>query len=232
MVNTAAMFSFLNQSLYEWAASYSPSFNAIFFNRYCSKQIDSINAPPKESTEVNLVDKDADFITQDHNDFVQMLISMWYAIIANSEVISYLAVFINQVANSSIISLPMPFLVLYWGALTLPRPTKTFWVTLITYTLGMIFIKCIMHQKIVLDQRLIKIAKTLDFELFIKHGKAVYDLLLLVVLIWHRYMLKKQGIWNIPRSGTSPLSMKRSRKYLVFNNYYPKTYIFCFASWR
>lgn len=137
---------------------------------------------------------------------------MWYAIIANTEVISYLAVFINQVANSSIISLPMPFLVLYWGALTLPRPTKTFWVTLITYTLGMVFLKCIIHQKIVFDQKLIKMAKTMDFELFIKHGKAVYDLLLLVVLIWHRYMLKKQGIWNIPRSDALHLSKRKSRK--------------------
>lgn len=129
-----------------------------------------------------------------------MLISLWNTIIANTEAVCYLAVCVNQAANSSIISLPMPFLVLYWGALTLPRPTKTFWVTLITYTLAMIFLKCIMHQKIVLDPNLIKLAKTTDFELFTKHGKAVYDLLLLVVLFWHRYMLKKQGIWNMPRS--------------------------------
>jgi len=161
---------------------------------------------------MNLINKAADFSSLDHNEFVQMLISLYYAIIANTEVISYLMVFINQAANSSIISLPMPFLVLYWGALTLPRPTKTFWVTLITYTLGMIFIKCIIHQKIVLDQKLIKTAMTMDFELFIKHGQAVYDLLLLVVLIWHRYMLKKQGIWNIPRSDTEPLPKQKSRK--------------------
>ncbi|XP_064541788.1 piezo-type mechanosensitive ion channel component-like isoform X2 [Drosophila montana] len=190
LVNTAAMFSFLNQSLYD-------------------KQLDAINTPPKEST-FDLISKSEDFTTLNHNNFVQMLISLWYAIIANTEVVSYLAVFVNQAANSSIISLPMPFLVLYWGALTLPRPTKNFWVTLITYTLAMIFLKCIMHQKIVLDPKLIKLAKTTDFELFSKHGKAVYDLLLLVVLFWHRYMLKKQGIWNIPRSETDPVPLNQT----------------------
>ncbi|XP_034113348.1 piezo-type mechanosensitive ion channel component [Drosophila albomicans] len=185
LVNTAAMFSFLNQSLYE-------------------KQLDPINAPSGEST-IKLMSKREDFTTLDHNQFVQLLISLYYAIIANTEVVSYLTVFVNQAANSSIISLPMAFLVLYWGALTLPRPTKTFWVTLITYTLAMILLKCILHQKIVLDYKLIKLAMTMDFELFIKHGKAVYDLLLLVVLFWHRYMLKKQGIWNIPTPDTDPL---------------------------
>ncbi|KAH8417295.1 hypothetical protein KR222_008390, partial [Zaprionus bogoriensis] len=186
LVNTAAMFSFLNQSLYE-------------------KQLDSIQYTRKSSVDVLPRKASEDFTLLDHNDFVQMVISLWYAIIANTEVVSYLAVFINQAANSSVISLPMPFLVLYWGALTLPRPTKTFWVTLITYTLAMIFIKCIIHQKVVLDHKLIKLATTMDFELFVKHGKAAYDLFLLVVLFWHRYMLKKQGIWNIPRSSTDEL---------------------------
>ncbi|XP_034138402.1 piezo-type mechanosensitive ion channel component [Drosophila guanche] len=185
--NTAAMFDFLNQSLN-----------------------DKMNAPGGDSG-INLVSKGDDFTTLDHNDFVRMLISMWYALIANTQAICYLAVFINQAANSSIISLPMPFLVLCWGALTLPRPTKTFWVTLITYTLAMIFFKCIMHQKIVLDQQFINRKKnTVNFELVMKHGNAVYDLLLLVVLFWHRYMLKKQGIWTMLRTNSEVLLLERN----------------------
>ncbi|KAI8035241.1 hypothetical protein M5D96_011980, partial [Drosophila gunungcola] len=117
--NTAEMFKFLNQSLNK----------------------------PRRDPGVNLDSKGGDFTSLDHNDFVQMMISMWYALIANTETICYLAVFLNQAANSSLISLPMPFLVLCWGALTLPRPSKSFWVTLLTYTLAMIFLKSIMHQK-------------------------------------------------------------------------------------
>ncbi|XP_033241797.1 piezo-type mechanosensitive ion channel component isoform X2 [Drosophila pseudoobscura] len=185
--NTAAMFDFLNQSLNE-----------------------KISASGKDSG-INLVSKGDDFTTLDHNDFVRMLISMWYALIANTQAICYLAVFINQAANSSIISLPMPFLVLCWGSLTLPRPTKTFWVTLITYTLAMIFFKSIMHQKIVLDQQFINRKKnTVNFELVMKHGNAVYDLLLLVVLFWHRYMLKKQGIWTMLRTNSEVLLLERN----------------------
>ncbi|XP_043064481.1 piezo-type mechanosensitive ion channel component, partial [Drosophila ficusphila] len=176
--NIAAMFTFLNKSL---------------------------NSKPKRDSGTNFMPQSEDFTSLDHNDFVQMLIAMWYALIANTEVICYLTVFLNQAANSSMISLPMPFLVLCWGALTLPRPTKTFWVTLITYTLAMIFLKSILHQRIVVEQQLFNKLNTLSMELIMKHGNAVYDLLLLVVLFWHRYMLKKQGIWTIQRTNSELL---------------------------
>ncbi|XP_070141022.1 piezo-type mechanosensitive ion channel component-like [Drosophila kikkawai] len=183
--NTAAMFKFLNQSL-----NYKTSLS-------------------RGESMVNLVSYGDDFTTLDHNDFVRILIAMWYSLIANTESVCYLAVFLNQAANSSMISLPMPIFVLCWGALTLPRPTKTFWVTLITYTLAMIFFKSIMHQKIVLDIIVEKKPNKVTFELFIKYGNAIYDLLLLVVLFWHRYMLKKQGIWTMQRTNSEVLLLER-----------------------
>ncbi|KMY86979.1 uncharacterized protein Dsimw501_GD29628 [Drosophila simulans] len=180
--NTAAMFKFLNKSL----------------NNNVIKEAGS-----------DYVSQDNDFTTLDHNDFVQMLIALWYALIANTEAICYLVVFLNQAANSSVISLPMPFLVLCWGALTLPRPSKTFWVTLITYSLTMIFLKSIMHQRVLLDQQLISRSNSLSFELIMKRGRAVYDLFLLVVLFWHQYMLKKQGIWTIQRTNSELLLLEK-----------------------
>jgi len=45
-----------------------------------------------------------------------------------------------------------------------------------------------------------------------KHGKAVYDLFLLVVLFWHRYMLKKQGIWTIQRTNSELLLLEKNRE--------------------
>ncbi|KPU74870.1 uncharacterized protein Dana_GF27265 [Drosophila ananassae] len=184
--NTAAMFKFLNQSL---------------------------NDASSNDSRANLISQGDDFTTLDHNDFVQMLIAMWYALIANTETICYLAVFINQAANSSMISLPMPFLVLCWGALTLPRPTKTFWVTLITYTLAMIFIKSMMHQKIVLERTQSR-SKAINLDLIMKYGNAIYDLLLLVVLFWHRYMLKKQGIWTMQRTNSEVLLLEKNSIYM------------------
>ncbi|KRK05153.1 uncharacterized protein Dyak_GE27375 [Drosophila yakuba] len=180
--NTAAMFKFLNKSL----------------NNQLSRE-----------AILDCVSQGDDFTTFDHNDFVQMLIALWYALIANTEAICYLVVFLNQAANSSMISLPMPFLVLCWGALTLPRPTKTFWVTLITYNLTMIFLKSIMHQRVLLDQQLFNRSNSLTFELIMKRGRAVYDLFLLVVLFWHQYMLKKQGIWTIQRTNSELLLLEK-----------------------
>ncbi|KAH8380162.1 hypothetical protein KR009_009292, partial [Drosophila setifemur] len=181
--NTAAMFTFLNKSLNDASAIHSKA---------------------------NLITESEEFTALDHNDFVQMLISMWYALMANTETICYLAVFVNQAANSAMISLPLPFLVLCWGALTLPRPSKTFWVTLITYTLAMIFFKCIMHQRIVYSQPFISRTNSVSFGLILKYGNALFDLLLLVVLFWHRYMLKKQGIWTMQRTNSEVLLLERN----------------------
>ncbi|XP_030385687.1 piezo-type mechanosensitive ion channel component isoform X1 [Scaptodrosophila lebanonensis] len=175
--NTAAMFTFLNLSL----------------NTRTNASRDAVS---RGESVMSLVSKGDDFTTREHNDLVKMLIALWYSVIANTEVICYLAVFINQAANSSIISLPMPLLILFWGALTLPRPIKLFWVTLITYALAMIVLKML----IVLGMNLIKRGIPNDqHDLIMKHGKALYDMILLVVLFWHRYMLKKQGIWDVQR---------------------------------
>lgn len=179
------------------------------------QQLDSMRDNTDRESAIHMIQSTIteDFASLDHNDFIQALISLWYAMIANTEAVCYLAVFVNQMANSSVISLPLPFLVLYWGALTIPRPTKRFWITLITYTLAMILVKCIIHQKIELDYKLIKIATTLEFELFIKRSKAGYDLFLLVMLFWHRYMLKKQGIWNTPKSSSELLFSQAGESY-------------------
>lgn len=38
-----------------------------------------------------------------------------------------------MVKSQSLLALPMPLMVLLWGTLTVPRPSKTFWVSLIAY---------------------------------------------------------------------------------------------------
>lgn len=86
-----------------------------------------------------------------------------------------------------------------------------------------------MHQRIVLEQMLFNRANKVNIELIMKHGNAIYDLLLLVVLFWHRYMLKKQGIWTMQRTNSEVLLLEK----MASNNFILieiKMYIFFVAS--
>ncbi|XP_033249403.1 piezo-type mechanosensitive ion channel component isoform X5 [Drosophila miranda] len=144
--------------------------------------------------------EEENFAQRDHHIIVEVLISSWYALLANTDLICYIVVFINQVVNASLISLPLPIMVFLWGTLSLPRPTKTFWVTLIAYTQAIVLIKCIFQFKLIwanyhnLPNQPLTAAKIFGVEM--KTHYAVYDLMLLLVLFLHRYLLKSQGLWK------------------------------------
>ncbi|XP_070072188.1 piezo-type mechanosensitive ion channel component isoform X5 [Drosophila takahashii] len=144
--------------------------------------------------------EEENFAQRDHHIIVEVLISSWYALLANTDLICYIVVFINQVVNASLISLPLPIMVFLWGTLSLPRPTKTFWVTLIAYTQAIVLIKCIFQFKLIwsnyhqLPNQPLAPAKIFGVEN--KAQYAIYDLILLLVLFLHRYLLKSQGLWK------------------------------------
>lgn len=77
---------------------------------------------------------DDDFYSQRHSILTEFFQSLWFALISNTDLICYLFVFINMVVSQSLLALPMPLMVFLWGTLTVPRPSKTFWVSLIAYT--------------------------------------------------------------------------------------------------
>ncbi|KAF4525370.1 hypothetical protein B566_EDAN014808, partial [Ephemera danica] len=63
-----------------------------------------------------------------------LLHAAWFAVLAHSELVCYCMVFLHQVKSASILSLPLPIMVFLWGSLSVPRPSKFFWVTIIGYT--------------------------------------------------------------------------------------------------
>ncbi|XP_070133367.1 piezo-type mechanosensitive ion channel component isoform X5 [Drosophila bipectinata] len=144
--------------------------------------------------------EEENFAQRDHHIIVEVLISSWYALLANTDLICYIVVFINQVVNASLISLPLPLMVFLWGTLSLPRPTKTFWVTLIAYTQAIVLVKCVFQFKLIwsnyqrLPNKPLSTAKIFGVEE--KAHYAIYDLILLLVLFLHRYLLKSQGLWK------------------------------------
>lgn len=98
-------------------------------------------------------------------------------------------------------SLPLPLMVLLWGTLTFPRPSKTFWVTLIAYTQAVVLIKCacqfeawFWNQQAIPANQPFAPARLLGIEK--KKGYATYDLILLLVVFCHRIILKSLGLWK------------------------------------
>lgn len=69
----------------------------------------------------------------DQPPIIQLAASIWFGILAHSTFLCYFMVFLHQIKNASILSTPLPLMVFLWGSLTIPRPSKTFWITLIAY---------------------------------------------------------------------------------------------------
>lgn len=51
-----------------------------------------------------------------------------------SETVCYLVIVLNHIVSASCLTLVLPVLVFLWATLSVPRPSKTFWMTAIIYT--------------------------------------------------------------------------------------------------
>lgn len=65
---------------------------------------------------------------------IQFFLAIWNVIQSSTHVLCYFSIFYNAVQNSNdTISMIPVAMILFWGQLSVPRPTKTFWIVLITY---------------------------------------------------------------------------------------------------
>lgn len=132
---------------------------------------------------------------------MRLILALWFAIISHSDLVCYFMIFLHQIKSATILSLPLPLMVFLWGTLTVPRPTKNFWVTLIAYTEVIVVIKCMFqfdmipwNQQVVTDNMPFFLPRIIGIER--KQNYATYDLFLLLVLFFHRTMLKSLGLWK------------------------------------
>ncbi|KAJ2953804.1 hypothetical protein O0L34_g1430 [Tuta absoluta] len=154
------------------------------------------------SKDVSLLEEhDDSMFKQDRSVFVHLIFAIWYAVLAHTDIVCYIMVFINQIQSATILSIPLPLMVFLWGTLTIPRPTKTFWVTLIAYTEVIVLIKS-MFQFEILPWNQNAIPANMPFTapriigIERKNNYALYDLLLLLIIFLHRFMLKSLGLWK------------------------------------
>ncbi|XP_074025276.1 piezo type mechanosensitive ion channel component isoform X1 [Leptinotarsa decemlineata] len=149
----------------------------------------------------------------------RLMLAIWYTVLSRSEILCYFVIFLNQTRNSNFISLPLPLMVFFWGSLTIPRPTKTFWVTIIAYTEVIVLLKCLFQFDIMPGNTMR--SKT-EYTSTISENNpfypptiiglrrmdsyyALWDLFLLLVVFFHRVLLKSMGIWSSSAPVTAAL---------------------------
>ncbi|XP_035206569.1 piezo-type mechanosensitive ion channel component 2-like isoform X5 [Stegodyphus dumicola] len=136
-----------------------------------------------------------------HSAFVRFLVALYYAAISRSELLCYMVIIVNQMKSASILSLPLPLFAFLWGTLSVPRPTKAFWITIITYTEAIVVLKYLFQfyffpwnnsepppNNPFYPTVILGIRKDDNY--------AGYDLAVLLVVFFHRFMLKSLGLWK------------------------------------
>jgi len=126
--------------------------------------------------------------------FYRLLDSLFYFLMSRSELLCYSAMIINHLTSGALLSIPLPLSIFLWATLS-PRPTRNYWITVLTYTEAMVVVKYIFQFRFypwngaTADPRplaavnIIGIDKKPDIA-------SVADLFLLLTLFLHRSILK------------------------------------------
>ncbi|XP_030069316.1 piezo-type mechanosensitive ion channel component 2-like [Microcaecilia unicolor] len=135
---------------------------------------------------------------------IRLGFALYNTMVSKSEMLSYFAIILNHMVSASIITLVLPILIFLWAMLSVPRPTKRFWMTAIIYTEITVVIKysfqfgffpwtSTVYRGLNSDKpfhlpNIIGIEK--------KNGYVHFDLIQLLALFFHRSILKCHGLWD------------------------------------
>uniref|UniRef100_A0A674EC87 Piezo type mechanosensitive ion channel component 1 (Er blood group) n=1 Tax=Salmo trutta TaxID=8032 RepID=A0A674EC87_SALTR len=132
------------------------------------------------------------------NRLLKLQFALYNLLAANSELVCYFIVVLNNMVTASVISVVLPILIFLWAMLAVPRPTKKFWMTAIVYTEVMVVVKYLFQfgffpwnsvyeltlneDKPFFPPRILGLEKTDNY--------IRYDLLQLLALFFHRSLLQ------------------------------------------
>lgn len=140
-----------------------------------------------------------DTIFSDLSRLDKILSSVFYFLISQSELICYFFMILNHLKSASLLSIPLPISVFLWAMLCIPRPTKTYWISIITYVELIVVVKYIFQFNLFpwnQDNYPNSASLINSLELLgIEHVKkdiqfAIYDLFVLLSVFLHRTILK------------------------------------------
>ncbi|XP_055084588.1 piezo-type mechanosensitive ion channel component 2 [Periophthalmus magnuspinnatus] len=132
---------------------------------------------------------------------LQLCYALYNMLVAHSEMVCFLVIILNHMVSASCITLVLPITIFLWAMLSVPRPSKRYWMTAIVYTEVTIVIKYFFQfgffpfnqhtldkNKAFYPPNIIGVEK--------KDGYVHYDLVQLLALFFHRSILKCHGLWD------------------------------------
>ncbi|XP_076272842.1 piezo-type mechanosensitive ion channel component-like isoform X2 [Rhynchophorus ferrugineus] len=131
--------------------------------------------------------------------YVKLAMALWYWFLCYSEWLCYFCIVMRQVFRSDFISLPLLLMVFCWGSLSMPKPSKTFWVTSIAYVLIMLLI-CNFFVMDVVDWNAYQFENNKFYPPTIiglrRNINTTFNIVMLSVLLFHRSLLQSLGLWK------------------------------------
>uniref|UniRef100_A0A8C8C8H2 Piezo-type mechanosensitive ion channel component n=1 Tax=Oncorhynchus tshawytscha TaxID=74940 RepID=A0A8C8C8H2_ONCTS len=139
------------------------------------------------------------------NRLLKLQFALYNLLAANSELVCYFIIVLNNMVTASVISVVLPILIFLWAMLAVPRPTKKFWMTAIVYTEVMVVVKYLFQfgffpwnsvyeltlneDKPFFPPRILGLEKTDNY--------IRYDLLQLLALFFHRSLLQVYHLMDL-----------------------------------
>ncbi|XP_051552940.1 piezo-type mechanosensitive ion channel component 2-like [Myxocyprinus asiaticus] len=133
---------------------------------------------------------------------LQLCYAFYNLLVAHSEMVCYLVIILNHMISASMATLVLPILIFLWAMLSVPRPSKRFWMTAIVYTEVTIVIKYFFQFSFFPFNQNLEVNKKKPYHppniigVEKKEGYVHYDLVQLLALFFHRSILKCHGLWD------------------------------------
>ncbi|MGH0140399.1 UNVERIFIED_CONTAM: hypothetical protein FKN15_042818 [Acipenser sinensis] len=127
---------------------------------------------------------------------LQLCYALYNTLVARSEMVCYFVIILNHMISASMVTLVLPILIFLWAMLSVPRPSKRFWMTAIVYTEVAIVIKYFFQFGFFPFNQNLRVNKNKPYHppniigIEKKEGYVLYDLLQLLALFFHRSILK------------------------------------------
>ncbi|XP_076122839.1 piezo-type mechanosensitive ion channel component 2 [Alosa pseudoharengus] len=135
---------------------------------------------------------------------LRLLFALYNTMVSQSEMLCYFVIILNHMVSAAIFSLVLPILIFLWAMMSVPRPTKRFWMTAIIYTELIVLVKYFFQfgffpwttsaYRGINADRPFAVPNIVGVEK--KDGYVLFDLLQLLALFFHRSILKCHGLWD------------------------------------